>query len=275
MGRLVPTCAPLVLAIACTRPNELFGLATDGPAVDPGTADMSAGPSDPIYCPDFDPRGDPVELCELGGATPIDLGDLPALADACDAAPRTLHVRRTDAALELCDDACTACADPYPLVADDPRHQLLLDPAILPADTCARLTHAGTRDAAERCTTARLALWIADEPVPRLAAGVDTLAPLADVGLDLRRDAPYTCACTDADKQALARFPCCAAATVRYYDLLVTPDGDCPIRVRRGADDRQSIHVRGQPRTFTLHDAYEYTTACPAAHATVYWTMTP
>ena len=72
MGRLVPTCALLGLTIACTRPNELFGL-----GLAPGASDMSSGPPEPIYCPDFDPRGDLVDLRELGGATP-----------ACDAAAR-------------------------------------------------------------------------------------------------------------------------------------------------------------------------------------------
>lgn len=287
MRRLAAACACTLcsLEVGCTRPNELFFLAADGPASGASTdmssetsADTAADTEGGLVCPDFDPRSDPVALCELAAADPPDLGELPPLAEACDGPPVTLGVRRRAAApdlLELCDDACAACPTGHALDPAAPRHAFLLDPAILPTDACARLTHAGTRAADATCTTARLALWIGDEPVPRFAAGVDALVPIAGTGLDLRRDDPYTCGCADADKQASDRYPCCATSTVRYFDLLVTPDGSCPLRVRRGPAEAQPIEIFGEPRLFTLHNAYEYADPCAEAHQTLVWTLTP
>lgn len=259
-------CALCCLGLGCTRPNELFFAATD---MSPETSGR---------CPDIDPRIPPVELCEIGGQTPVDLGDLPALAAGCGDDPVTIWARRRAAdptRLDLCGEACGACTDSYPLDPVDPRHDLLTDPAILPPDACLELAHAGARGPDDRCTTTRLAVWVDDEPVPRLAAGVDDLRPIDGTGLALRYDDAYACSCTDADKLDTTRFPCCAASDVRYYDVLVTPDGDCPVRVRRGPAHRRPIVVRGEPREFTLHDAYEYFSTCHDARRTHFWTMTP
>ena len=261
-------CALCGLGLGCPRPNELFFAATD----------MSPETSGELRCPDIDPRIPPVELCEIGGQTPVDLGDLPALAAGCGDDPVTIWARRRAAdptRLDPCGEACGACTDSYPLDPADPRHDLLTDPAILPPDACLELAHAGARGPDDRCTTTRLAVWVDDEPVPRLAAGVDDLRPIDGTGLELRYDDAYACSCADADKLDTTRFPCCAASDVRYYDVLVTPDGDCPVRVRRGPAHRRPIVVRGEPREFTLHDAYEYFSTCHDARRTHFWSMTP
>lgn len=273
----------LLSLTACQKPNDLFVLTESsgsggGSSTSTSTGGSSSGGvTEGGGCPALDPRGDAVAECELAAPPALNIGNHPAFAGSCDGTVMTVWARVSEGnndIVELCDEDCGACDPNSTIDLTDQRYQFLrLLKVVADPGMCMRVVHEGQTLDPTPCTTKRLAVWdIADE-APRYVIGIDSIDPLPGAGVAIQADDPaYTCACAASD-MGDPLYPCCDTSGVNYFDLIVTPDGGCPLRVRRGIANIERFDTLGASYDFILFNAYEYADACPEARDTYYWTM--
>lgn len=278
----------LVLSLlACQRPNDDFSLSESGGSSGASTstststtADSSSGltsVTDSGGCPELAPRAEDVAECELAAPPALNIANHPAFASSCDGTVLTLWARVSESdpdIVELCDQDCGTCDPMSTIDLTDLRYQFLkLLKVVADPGVCMRVSHEGQTLAPTPCTTKRLAVWDNDAPAPRYVIGVDSIDPLPGTGVAIAADAPaYSCACSAGDMSD-PLYPCCAQSMVNYFDLVVTPEGGCPLRVHRGIGNLQHFETLGAGYDFILFNAYEYADACPDARDTYFWTM--
>lgn len=278
LGRLA--CLVLLVASGCLKNNALFDpFATesgDGSGGGGGSTDMTQGTGG-LECPELDPPALSLAVCELDALTAFNVGDHPVFSGQCDGTAVTVWAQRSadNTAVMICDENCGDCGLPNPIDLNDSRYSFLAVSSILPpAGECTRVVHAGKLGSDSTCHTTQLTLW-GEDPTPRFAAGIDTLATLPGTGITLERGETYLCECSDGDKQDTERYPCCANLPVRAAgDVLLTPDDGCQLRVLRGPVNLKRFTTLGSTYDFILHNAYGYEGSCGAARNTIYWTMT-
>jgi hypothetical protein len=275
-------CLVLLAAPGCIKPNLLFDPletesdgASGGPVDSTGLTEGTGG-----ECPGLAPPAEPLATCELDALSPFTVGAHPVFAGQCDGTPATVWARLSadEQLIEICDENCGACDGPNPIDLNDSSYSFLTVSNILPpAGECMRVMHAGALDANNVCRTTLLTLWGA-APTPRFAAGIDSLSPLPGTGITLEQGDTFLCDCSQADIDAQGnsgpKYPCCATLPIRAGDVVLTPDGGCPVRVLRGPANLTRITAQGSTYEFILHNAYAYEGSCPAARSTIYWTMT-
>lgn len=282
-------CLVLMAATTgCLKENQLFDPLGDGSSVGTSggstgapTTGLTQGTGEP-ECPALAPPSDPRAVCELDALPPFNVATHPVFAGTCDDTPVTVWARRpVDNAdlIQVCDADCVTCDDPDTIDLTDPTYEFLKVSNILPPPgECMRVVHAGAVASDAVCRTRRLTLW-SGAGSPRFAAGVDSLAPIPGTGITLELGDGFLCECSDADRTETdndgdLRYPCCVQSPINSHDVILTPDGGCPLRIRRGPANLTNFSTLGSSYDFILHNAYRYEATCAAARSTTYWTMT-